>query len=58
MPRKGQPYIAIGTIEGNYMFLPELQELQHGRPVEWIDTDVSRNSLSEDLHRLSRVRRS
>ena len=51
MPRKGQPYIAIGTIAGNYMFRPELQELQHGRPVEWINTEVSRNSLSEDLKR-------
>ena len=51
MPRKGQPYIAIGTIVGSYIFRPELQELQHGRPVEWINTEVSRNSLSEDLHR-------
>ena len=46
MPRKGQPYIAIGAIAGDYIFRPELQELRHGRPVEWINTEVSRNSLS------------
>ena len=51
MPRKGQPYIAIGAIAGDYIFRPELQELRHGRPVEWINTEVSRNSLSEDLKR-------
>ena len=51
MPRKGQPYIAIGAIVGNYIFRPELQELRHGRPVEWVNTEVSRNSLSEDLKR-------
>ncbi len=52
MPRKGQPYVAIGTMAGSYTFRPQMPlELRHGRPVEWINTEVSRNSLPEDLRR-------
>lgn len=49
MPRKGQPYIAIGTMAGHYTFRPDMEELRHGRTVDWINTEVSRDSLPEDL---------
>ena len=51
LPRKGQPYIAVGTMAGNYTFRPHMEGLRHSRQVEWINTEVSRNSLPEDLKR-------
>lgn len=40
---------------GSYTFRPQMKpELLHGRTVEWINAEVSRNSLPEDLrHSLS-----
>lgn len=49
MPRKGQPTIAIGEISGRYRFRPENPSLAHGRPVEWINQEVPRASLDQDL---------
>ena len=51
MPRKGQPFIAVGTMAGEYAFRPESQELCHGRSVKWINKEVSRDSLEQDLKR-------
>lgn len=49
MPRKGQPIIAIGEISGEYRFRPENAGFQQGRPVAWIDQEVPRSSLAQDL---------
>ena len=48
MPRKGQPSIAIGEIIGGYQFL-DRNVHQQGREVKWIDREVPRASLDEDL---------
>ena len=46
MPRKGNPGIAIGEMTGDYEFLgPDF----HGRSVSWINTDVQRKELDQDL---------
>lgn len=49
MPRKGQPTIAIGEISGEYRFRPEISGFQQGRPVTWIDQEVPRAALAQDL---------
>ena len=49
MPRKGQPTIAIGEISGEYRFRPEIPSFQQGRPVTWINQQVPRASLEQDL---------
>ncbi len=51
MPRKGQPFVAIGTMTEAYAFRPDMQELCHGRVVEWINREVSRDILAQDLKR-------
>ena len=51
MPRKGQPTIAIGKIMGEYQYRPECPGFIHGRPVEWINREVPRDILSQDLKR-------
>ena len=49
MPRKGQPVIAIGEIRGEYVYRPEGSEFTHGREVHWINQEVPRSLLSQDL---------
>lgn len=49
MPRKGQPTISIGEISGEYQYRPDRPNFLHGRPVTWIEPEVPRASLDEDL---------
>ena len=49
MPRKGQPTIAIGEMAGEYVFLADRPEQNHSREVKWINKEVARSSLDQDL---------
>ena len=49
MPRKGKSTVAIGEISGAYQFRPDNEELCQGRAVKWINQNVLRISLEDDL---------
>ena len=49
MPRKWQGVIAIGEMVGDYEFRPDTLESGHRRAVKWINREVSKDSLEEDL---------
>ena len=49
MPRKGKPTIAIGEISGEYQFRPGVEDLCQGRAVKWINPNVPRTALADDL---------
>ncbi len=51
MPNKGKPTISIGRMSGEYIYRPEHLELSHGRAIEWINKEVSRDLLDLDLKR-------
>ncbi|KAF0186565.1 MAG: restriction endonuclease [Hyphomonadaceae bacterium] len=50
MPRKGQPFLSIGEIAGNYEFdLSAPPGAMHRRKVRWLDLSFPRNSLDQDI---------
>ena len=51
MPRRRQGTIAIGEMEGEYQFLPDASHLFHTRKVRWINKEVRRASLGQDLQK-------
>ena len=48
LPRKGQPFIAIGEITGEYIFR-DVPEFSHNRPVKWLEKAFSRGDLPGEL---------
>ena len=51
MPRKGTGFVAVGVFSGNYLYRSEAGEFAHGRRVTWINTEVRRDQLGDDLKR-------
>ena len=49
MPRKGQPTFAVGEISGDYKYYESDLEMPHGRGVSWINQEIPKNDLEEDL---------
>ena len=49
MPRKGTGLIAVGVFDGGYLYRSDQGEFAHGRRVRWLDTEVSRDLLGDDL---------
>ena len=49
MPRKGQNTIAIGEMAGDYEYCADTPDSRHRRAVTWINQEVPRDSLKEDL---------
>ena len=50
-PRKGQPTIAIGEIEGEYEYRPEFPETVRARAVRWLNPEARKDSLTPDLQK-------
>jgi len=44
----------VAEVTGGYQYVPD-SELPHRRPVKWLETTISRDSLSEELWRTIRV---
>ena len=51
MPRKHMSVVAIGVVVGGYVYRPGRGEFSHGRPVNWLNTGVPKDSLDADLRR-------
>ena len=51
MPRKGTGLLAVGTVSSEYLHRPEAGEFAHGRQVRWLNTELLRDLLEEDLKR-------
>lgn len=50
MPRKYQSVIAIGRVEGEYVYRPDSAPgYRHVRPVKWLTTDLERAAVAGDL---------
>lgn len=50
LPLKTQSAIAFGRIDGDYRYAPDAPPgARHQRPVEWINTDITRSRLDSDL---------
>ena len=49
MPPKRKLTIAVGEVSGEYKYRPKVQEFIHGRPVNWINQEVPKDSLDQDL---------
>lgn len=50
LPLKTTGTIAVGRISGPYAFRRDLgEELRHVRPVQWLKTDIPRDSFDQDL---------
>jgi restriction system protein len=49
MPRKGPSLLAVGRITGEYTYRPEPSEFSHARAVEWINQEVPKSRLPQDL---------
>ena len=56
MPRQGQHTVAIGKVASDYVYVPSRPELCHGRRVNWIDKEVSKSRLGQDLYQALRRR--
>ena len=51
MPRKGTGFVAVGTFLGDYLYRSDAGDFAHGRRVSWINTEVRRDELGDDLKR-------
>ena len=51
MPRKGTGFVAVGTFLGDYLYRPDAGDFAHGRRVSWINIEVRRGQLGDDLKR-------
>ena len=49
MPRKETGFVAVGVFSGNYLYRTDAGEFAHGRRVNWINTEVRRDVLRDDL---------
>ena len=49
LPLKTNPQIAIGRVTGPYEYRTDLGEVHHTRKVKWLQTDIPRASLGQDL---------
>jgi len=50
LTHKSSPLVSIGKIISNYEFRTDLGELcNHTRKIEWLKTEISRNSFKQDL---------
>ena len=44
----GQGFYYVGIISGGYYYVPDM-DLPHRRPVDWLDSIISRKSMSKEL---------
>ena len=51
MPRKGTGLLAVGIVSSEYLYRPGAGEFSHGREVSWLNTEILRDLLEEDLKR-------
>lgn len=51
MPRKGTGFVAVGEFLGGYFHRSDAGDFAHGRRVSWINTEVRRDQLEDDLKR-------
>ena len=51
MPRKGTGFVAVGVFSGDYLYRSAAGDFAHGRRVSWINTEVRRDQLGDDLKR-------
>ena len=51
MPRKGTNFLAVGVFSGGYLHRPDAGVFVQSRGVEWINTEVRRDQLDDDLKR-------
>ena len=51
MPRKGTNFLAVGVFSGGYLHRPDAGVFAQSRGVEWINTEVRRDQLDDDLKR-------
>ena len=51
MPRKGTGFVAVGVFLGDYLYRSAAGDFAHGRRVSWINTQVRRDQLGDDLKR-------
>ena len=51
MPRKGTGFVAVGVFVGDYLYRSGAGEFAHGRRVSWINTEVRRDQIGDDLKR-------
>ena len=51
MPRKGTGFVAVGVFLGDYLYRSAAGDFAHGRRVSWINTEVRRDQLGDDLKR-------
>ncbi len=50
LPLKGRSAVAFGEVVGPYEYRPDNPEdARHIRPVKWINTDVARSSIDQDI---------
>ena len=49
LPRKGTGLIAVGVFDGGYLYRSDQGEFAHGRQVRWLNTEVSRDLLGDDM---------
>ena len=49
MPRKGTGLLAMGVFAGGYLYRSDKGDFAHGRRVQWLNTEVSRDLLEGDL---------
>ena len=49
LPMTSEGLLALGTVTGDYEYLPDSDGLKHVRKIEWVRTDVSRSSVNQDL---------
>ena len=51
MPRKGTGFVAVGVFLGDYLYRSPAGDFAHGRRVSWINTEVRRDQIGDDLKR-------
>ena len=51
MPKKRTGLVAVGVFLGDYLFRSGAGDFAHGRRVSWINTQVRRDQLGDDLKR-------
>ena len=49
MPRKGTNFLAVGVFQGGYHYRPDKGPFAQSRRVEWLNMEVSRDQLDDDL---------